>query len=209
MSIIDSFITRQIDAQEQTLGVPLEYLRHIAATSRSAFFKFAFLTPMAHHRTAVSVAAQAVAHILASRHADCGTCLQISVNLAQKAGVPVTVIQAVLDDEPADLTEALADVYAFVKNVLEEGGSDDELRERVHHRYGDEGMVDLAFAVATAQMYPTAAATTAMASRRRQVRLGRWGGGEGWSRGDWSGPLPDGRNPLVKLRRQCTCDKLN
>ena len=95
-----------------------------------------------------------VARLVATRDEDCGTCVQIEVNLALKDGVPPDVIRAVLDDRLEVLPDELADVHRVAKSVVEAPGDDDELRQRVRERDGNEGLVDLALGIATARVFP-------------------------------------------------------
>ena len=68
--------------------------------------------------------------------------------------MPVEQIQAVMDRDVDSLPEALADVYRFTEAVVEKTGAEDELRERLRGRYGDEGLIELAMAIAGARVFP-------------------------------------------------------
>ncbi|MGH9900733.1 MAG: hypothetical protein ACRD68_02730, partial [Pyrinomonadaceae bacterium] len=111
-------------------------------------------TPLASHRRRLPAAAYRVARIVATRDEDCGTCVQIEVNLARKDGVPVEIIRAVLKGCPDDLPPELGDVYRFATAVVEASGEEEELRQRVRGRYGEEGLVELALGIAAARVFP-------------------------------------------------------
>ena len=152
--MIRRLILKRLDKEERSLGESVEYLRHLLRTSLPAFFKFALFTPLAQHRRKLPPAPYRVARIVATRDEDCGTCVQIEVNLARQEGVPAAVIRAVLNHRPDDLPPALADVYRFARSVVEASGGDEELRERVRARYGEEGLVELALGIAAARVFP-------------------------------------------------------
>jgi alkylhydroperoxidase family enzyme len=152
--MLRKLILKRLDSEEQALGESLDYLRHIARTSLRAFTKFALFTPLAQHRRKLPVAPYHVARIIATRDEDCGTCVQIEVNLARQSRVPVETLRAVLDRRPSDLPPELADVYHFATAVVEATGEEDDLRERIRERYGEEGLVELALAIATARVFP-------------------------------------------------------
>jgi len=155
--MIQTLINRQIGALEIQLGEPLEYLRYIGAHARRALFKFGLFMPLASHRRVVPVDALSVAHLVASRHQDCGTCVQIALNVAAQNGVPDAVMQAAWQGLPEALLPELADVYRFAVAVVEQDDeAADALRERIRTHYGDEGLVELALAIATAQVFPIA-----------------------------------------------------
>ena len=152
--MIDRLISRKLEAEEKTLGASLDYLRHLARVSKRAFFKFALFTPLAAHRRVLPASACCVARIVASRDEDCGTCLQIEVNMARKQGVPAAVIRAVLDERVDALGPELADVYRFADAVVGATGGEDSLRPRLVARFGEEGLVELALAIASSRVFP-------------------------------------------------------
>jgi alkylhydroperoxidase family enzyme len=152
--MIRRLILKRLDKEERALGESVEYVRHILRTSLPAFFKFALFTPLSQHRRKLAAAPYRVACLVATRDEDCGTCVQIEVNLALKEGVPPEVIHAVLNDRPDELAPELAEVYRFAKSVVEATGGEDELREKIRERYGEDGLVELAFGIASSRVFP-------------------------------------------------------
>lgn len=152
--MIRNLILRQRGKEERTLGESVDYLRHILRTSLPAFFKFALFTPLAQHRHTLPSAPLRIAHIIATQDEDCGSCVQIAVNLARRDGVPAEVIHAVLDGRPEKLTPDLADVYHFTRAVVAASGEEDVYRQRLRDRFGEEGLVELALGIATARVFP-------------------------------------------------------
>lgn len=152
--MIRNLILRRLDKEECSLGESVDYVRHILRTSLPAFFKFALFTPLSQHRRKLPPTPYRVARIVATQDEDCGTCVQIEVNLARRDGVPAEVIHAVLKGSLEDLTPELADVYRFAKAVVEASGEEEELRQRIRERYGEEGLVELALGIAAARVFP-------------------------------------------------------
>jgi alkylhydroperoxidase family enzyme len=144
-----------IAQQERLLGAPLDHLRHIAGTSLTALGKISLLAPLGGHRRALPADAFHVARLLATLHEDCGDCVQIEVNLARNDGVSPQIIRAVLDRQPRDLPVELNGVYRFTEAVLDRTGDDEWLRDQLRNIYGDEAVVELALAIATARFFPT------------------------------------------------------
>ena len=152
--MIRRLILKQLDKQERSLGESVDYVRDIVRASLPAFFKFALFTPLAQHRRKLPAEAYRVARLVATQDEDCGTCVQIEVNLALKDGVPADVIRAVLNGHPEDLQPALADVYCFAKAVVEASGGEEELRQRIRETYGEDGLVEMALGIASARVFP-------------------------------------------------------
>lgn len=152
--MIRNLILKRLDKEERALGESVDYVRHIVRTSLPAFFKFALFTPLAQHRRKLPPTPYRIARIVATQDEDCGTCVQIEVNLARKEGVPADVIRTVLNNRPEALPRELADVHRFAKAVVEASGQEDELRQRIREQYGEEGLVELALGIAAARVFP-------------------------------------------------------
>lgn len=149
------FILARITAAEKDFGVPLDYCRFILRVSLRAFFKFAKFLAVDEYRRVLPPGPCYVARIVATQHEDCGTCVQIAVNQAKKAGVPIEVLRAVLDGKLDALSEELTDAYHFAEAVLTANGEEDAWRERIRLRHGDEGLIEMALAIATCRVFPT------------------------------------------------------
>lgn len=147
-------IRMRIRSYEKYLGVSLDYLRHMLRVSLRAFLKFSRIFSLAGYRRTLPVAPAHVARLVAALDEDCGECVQIGVNVARKEGVPAEVVQAVLDGRPESLPESLADVYHFTEAVVRGDGDEGPYRERIRSVFGEEGLVELAMAIATAKVFP-------------------------------------------------------
>jgi len=152
---MNPLLERAVAAQERRFGVPMDYLRRIAAASTAAFAKFGLFAPLASHRSALPVVPWHVARIAATQVADCGTCVQITVNAARADGVPPAVVRAALaaDDGALGADIALARQYGHAVAAA----TDDrhEVVAAVGARFGEAGQTEMALAVATALVFPT------------------------------------------------------
>jgi alkylhydroperoxidase family enzyme len=147
-------ILTRIAAAERDLGVPLDYCRFILRVSLRAAFKFAKFLSVDEYRRVLPPVPCYVARIVAVRDEDCGTCVQIAVNQARKAGVAEEHLRAVLDRKLDGLPEELKDAYCFAEAVVTRNGDEDPLRERIRLRYGDEGLIEMALAIASCRVFP-------------------------------------------------------
>lgn len=145
---------RSINAAERDLGVPLDYLRDIADTSLPAFVKFGLFMPLSQHRTHLPPAPYHLARLVATRREDCGTCVQIEVTNALRAGVPTELVRAVAEGQTEAVPDELADVVRYAESVVA-ATEETELRETLRARYGDVGLVELALGIAAARVFPT------------------------------------------------------
>ncbi len=147
-------ILSRIASAEKQWGVPLDYCRFIVRVSLRAFFKSTKFLAVDEYRRVLPAGPCYVVRIVATRHEDCGTCVQIAVNQARKAGVPADHLRAVLDGKLEGLPEELKDAYRFADAVLTANGEEDTWRERIRLRYGDEGLVEMALAIASCRVFP-------------------------------------------------------
>ena len=59
-----------------------------------------------------------------------------------------------MSETPDALPEDLADVYHFTAAVVRATGDEESLRQRIRYRYGEDGLVELALAIASARVFP-------------------------------------------------------
>ena len=148
-------ILSRIARAEKRWGVPLDYCRFIVRVSLRATFKFAKLLAVDEYRRLLPPGPCYVARIVAVRHEDCGTCVQITVSQASNAGVSAEILRAVLDGKLDGLPEELREAYRFADAVVTANGEEGTWRERIRLRYGDEGLIEMALAIASCRVFPT------------------------------------------------------
>jgi hypothetical protein len=130
------------------------YLRAMIDASPRAAWLFMRATRLATYRR-VPLDAWSAAAIVAVRQEDCGPCTQLAVDMAAHEGVDPEVLRAVLTENRDAMPHGVALAWAFARASLAHNPSADELRAEIVERWGEEGVVSLAFAMLTARMYPT------------------------------------------------------
>lgn len=147
-------IRRKLNAVEREIGVPVDYLRHMVDVSLRAFLRFARVFSLAAYRRKLPVSERYVAMIVATQDEDCGTCVQIAVNLARNEGVSRDILNACLQGDVMALPEGCALVYRFVRAVLSQSPEAPELRTDIRAHFGEEALIELALAVASTRLFP-------------------------------------------------------
>ena len=168
--MIRRLVHRKLDALERELGASLDYLRFVLDRSLRAFLAFLKFTKLAEYRRELPPEPRMVASIRGSLSEDCGTCVQIAVNLARQAGLSADLVRATLDGRPEALPEDLADVCRYADAVLAHE-DDPELRETLRARYGDEGLIELGYALASAKVFPVVKRSLGFAVSCSQVEV--------------------------------------
>lgn len=152
--MLRNFIKRELNRSEQELRVSHDYVRYILDTSLSAFLRFAKIFSISKYRKKLPADAHHVARIVAARDEDCGTCVQIEINIALKNEVPESLLRSVVDRRPEELPDELASIYHFVDALVSKKPNESELRERVKETYGQEGLIELSLAIGTSRFLP-------------------------------------------------------
>jgi alkylhydroperoxidase family enzyme len=150
------FVESRIAAAERVIGVNQDWLRDLYRISPAGFGKLTRFLPLSAHRKAAPRDAMAVARLVGALSEDCGSCVQITVNLALGEGVDPAVLRAVLDDRPRDLAPELADVMDYAKSVAERRDDVLERVETIRARFGETALYELALGIASARLFPVA-----------------------------------------------------
>jgi hypothetical protein len=75
--------------------------------------------------------------------------------MAERAGVDPAVLRAVLSDDPQSMPPDVALVWSFTRATLAHDPAADEYREAIVQRWGQLGLISLAFAITASRIYPT------------------------------------------------------
>ena len=169
--MLKSLILRRLDGLERKLGSSVDYLRYMVRVSTRGFFRFSKIDSMAERHFLPSDAYY-VARIVASRDAGCGSCVEGEVSSARAEGVNADVLAATVSRNVVDLPERLVDVYLFTESVLRMTGDEEHLREKLRTWYREEGVVELALAIAASRVFPVVKRTLGFARSCRFVPRG-------------------------------------
>ncbi len=111
------------------------------------------LAKVSRYRRGVPASVYYAATVTAAIAADCGSCAQLTVAMAQAAGVPARVLRALAagDREALEAQERLG--YDLARATLARQPADD-VRAEILERYGRRGLVSLAYGLAAAEAFP-------------------------------------------------------
>lgn len=147
--------TRQaIDAFGEQYGYDVTYMHNLLAASPEGYRLFEKVLPMAAYRNRLDPEVYCIARMTAMQSEDCGPCLQLAVDMAKEQGVPTDLLRAVLDKN-VPLDKPYEDIRQFALSVAMNTPIDPEAKARIHERYGDEGIAELALCIASSRIFPT------------------------------------------------------
>lgn len=143
-----------IATAERQLGMEQPYLRTLADVSDGALARWMMAMPATQYRKKSPKEAWHLARLGATVALDCGTCVQIVVNVARKDGVgPILLRQAL--DAPHALPDDDRAAYTFGHAVASGTDGVAERAAEVEALFGHEVHVELAMAVAMCGIFPT------------------------------------------------------
>ena len=149
-------LRRALGRFERDWNYDASYMRDMIDASPRAAWLFSRATAMGRFRKDVPIDVWCAAGITAVRHEDCGPCTQLGVTMAERAGVSPSVLRAVLSDDVAAMPPDVALAWNFTRATLAHDPAADAYREEIVKRWGQRGLVSLAFAITAARLYPTA-----------------------------------------------------
>ena len=148
-------IRRRLAAFEREFDYDTSYVRDILDADLKAAMAFNKFQAMAQYRGGAPADAFAAAGIVATMHEDCGPCTQLGVTMAERGGVPATVLRAIVSGDERNMSDNARLAYRFAKSTLAHDPAADELREEIVRRWGRRAAVALAFNIAAGRVYPT------------------------------------------------------
>lgn len=153
--MIKSLMQWYVRRFERQWGYDASYMHDVVRASPGAARKFVFLQPMAQHREDVSRDAWHAAHLAGALAEDCGPCVQICVDMATQDGMDPEKLAALIRGDIDDAGPDAAFGYRYGIAVATNADATHSFVEQARKRYGDRGLVSLAFSVTTARMFPT------------------------------------------------------
>jgi len=144
-----------IRERENTIGVPLDYQRDMAAASPGSALRLQEIARLVRENQSVPEPVALMAALGATMAEDCGDCVQIYVNLALKAGIDKTIVKAALENRLSDMPSDLKLGFCFGRVVSDNDPMLLEKGAALEAKFGRKALVDLSLVIALARFYPT------------------------------------------------------
>jgi hypothetical protein len=170
--MIKWFLRRWIDRSERTWSYDASYLRDVLDADPRALLAFSKVTGIGTYHKDVPLAPYCAAGIVGTMSEDCGPCTQLTIDMAERAGVDPAILRAVVARDLHGMPEDVALAVRFAETSLRHAPEADDLREEVVRRFGKRGLVSLAFALTAARIYPTLKYAIGHGRARTRVTIG-------------------------------------
>ncbi len=153
--MLTSIAKRSLDAFEREWDYDVTYMREVLdAGGVAALAPMQALQKVSAYRGGAPVELRFAASIVAGRAADCGPCLQLGVRMAERSGMPVDQIRAVLSADRDAMNDVTRLGYDFARCVLARDGWDTPARDEIVRRFGKKALIEVSYAFAVAAFYP-------------------------------------------------------
>ena len=140
-----------IEAMARRNGGDAEYIINLRAISPRALRHVGAAARMLSHREAVPADAACAAQLIGALAEGCGSCVQIHVHMARKAGVSDEQIGAILQNDGDALSAEIALAIRFARAIIRHSADEGAAREAARAKWGDKGVVDLTIATQTSR----------------------------------------------------------
>jgi hypothetical protein len=131
------------------------YMEEMLKVSPASYEVFEGFLPMATFVKAASIDVINVARITAIKNEDCGTCVQLYVDLAIEAGLDKEIAREIIFNEGKNLSTELKLVYDFTLAVSNNETISVNLLDQMNQTYSREVMMEISLAIAATKVFPT------------------------------------------------------
>ena len=153
--MLDLIARRKLDRFEKEWSYDVGYLRDVLECGGiDALAPMAGMEKISSYRRDIPLAPYFAAKLIATRHGDCGPCVQLGVKMALRAGVSADVIRDVLANNVAALPEDVALTVEFTQATLRREPAAESLRTRIEQRWGKRAVISLSYGIAGSLFYP-------------------------------------------------------
>jgi hypothetical protein len=149
------FLRRKLAAFERAWNYDASYMHEVLEADPRALLAFAKVMGLSQYRKNVPLAAYFAAAIVGTMAEDCGPCTQLTIDMAERAGIEAAALRAVVARDSSAMPDDMALAAGFADACLRHAPEADALRDEVVRRWGKRGLISLGFAQTAARLYPT------------------------------------------------------
>ena len=154
-SMLTWLMKRRLDAFERGTGYDVSYVREMLDADVKAVIALFKVQGFSRYRKDVPRDAWYAAGLVGALAEDCGPCTQLGVTMAEREGVNPDTLRAIVAGDLRAMPDDVVLAYRFAKASLAHDAAADELRDEIVKRWGQRGLISLAFALASSRVFPT------------------------------------------------------
>jgi len=154
-SVIKWLMNRKLARFEREWNYDASYLHEMVEADPAAAAAFAKVMALGGYRKDVPPAVQFAAGIAGTMAEDCGPCTQLTIDMAERAGVAPAILRAIVARDFDAMPQEVALGLRFADATLRHAPEADALRVDIVCRWGKRALISLTFALLAARLYPT------------------------------------------------------
>jgi uncharacterized protein YjeT (DUF2065 family) len=153
--MLNWLMKRRLNAFERDYSYDASYMHDMLAVDAKSVLALFKVQAMAHYRKDVPREPWYAAALVGSLAEDCGPCTQLGITMAEREGVAPDTLRAIVAGDLRAMPDDVVLAYRFAKASLAHDPAADELRDEIVKRWGQRGLISLAFALAATRVFPT------------------------------------------------------
>ncbi|MBE3638491.1 carboxymuconolactone decarboxylase family protein [Mangrovicoccus algicola] len=143
-----------IARREARLGLRFPHVHRIAETSPRLLMRYGRFLSFLDPNQDVPPEAYHLARIRGAMAGDCAASLEAEIARAKAGGLREGLLREFLTAAPGELPGPLADVMRLADAVVRDRRDDPEARDRVRAAFGEDGLIELSYAMNGAALIP-------------------------------------------------------
>jgi AhpD family alkylhydroperoxidase len=165
-------LTWMLNEGRKSIGdVEMDFAYRLRDVAPGRLFRFSFIKVVEGPRQYTPPSVYHAAGLAAAMVEDCGPCVQIHVNLGLKDGVAPEELRQLVQRR-LDHVDADAALGFRFGDAVARGEDASALRDAIAAQWGEKGLIELAFVVATARFYPAVKRGMGYAHACEKVKVG-------------------------------------
>jgi hypothetical protein len=148
-------IRNRLAAFEKMYDYDISYARDILAADVGAFLAFARLQKLGNYRKGLPADVRCAVNLVGTMTEDCGPCTQLVVTMGLKEKLDPKMLSAVIRGDDAALSDDVRLGVKFARATLAHDPAADELRDAIVAKWGQRGLITLAYALTLSRVFPT------------------------------------------------------
>lgn len=147
-------LNKILQSFQRRYAYDIRYQQEILTADLAAFLKFTAFQTMASHAGNLPAGPLFAARLRAIIAEDCGPCTQLVVNMALEAKLAPELVRAIIEQDLEQLPEEIKLVVNFSDLALARQPQANDLRLPIRARWGQPGLIAIAFALSSYRVYP-------------------------------------------------------
>ena len=145
--MISRILKKQVAGFGDRYGYDIGYMQDLVDTDRRGAVQLLLAGAFTRRRFGLPAAPYFAAKITATRHADCGSCLKLAIDMAVEAVVPLAAIRQLLLGTEGEAPPEMELAARYARAVLDNDPSLLEVIEECTRRWAKRGLAGLTAAV--------------------------------------------------------------